>query len=310
MQIAQLHTEYKAKHQAFVALQLKCDELESSDGRKAAAEQKNATREIEELRNILETLSSDKVKLQNALTVSLEDLQRLHEQLAIMRNALKESEEKIKDQDSRFEFVVREREDLNNMLRRMEHTEEELSNSLSTQIRANDEMEEQQSCSNALLSGALENLKLEIDSFMFVFNQSKDELVGKVTRLELGIDAQKKEIINLSKHLQETELHLQNRESFWQEQTKLKVKELEESNALKIEAWHQLSLRQQESAKNLSEQQQVVLSDRIASLEMSLQDLKLKVELEVHRRESLIKEYEEALDELEENHQHVSSSRI
>eukprot|EP00291_Cryptomonas_curvata_P004181 CAMPEP_0172205558 /NCGR_PEP_ID=MMETSP1050-20130122/32684_1 /TAXON_ID=233186 /ORGANISM="Cryptomonas curvata, Strain CCAP979/52" /LENGTH=1023 /DNA_ID=CAMNT_0012884453 /DNA_START=465 /DNA_END=3533 /DNA_ORIENTATION=+ len=310
VQIVQLHNECKAKHQAFVALQLKYDELEASAGHKAAAEQKNATREIEQLRTTLENLSSDKVKLQNALTVSLEDFQRLHQQLALMRKALKESDEKIKTQDSHLELVIREKETLHDTVRRKEHIEEELGHSLTKQIRVNDEMEEELCFTNAFLSSALEHLKVELDSFSFVFNQSKEELEGKVARLELGVDAQKRKIIHLSKNLHETELRLQDKESYWQEQTKSKVKELEDSHALKIEAWHQISLRQQESAKNLFDQQQAVLTDRIASLEMSVQELQGRIECEIKERESLIKEYEEALDELEENHHHELTEKL
>jgi chromosome segregation ATPase len=220
VQIVQLHNECKAKHQAFVALQLKYDELEASAGHKAAAVQKNATREIEQLRTTLENLSSDKVKLQNALTVSLEDFQRLHHQLALLRKALKESDEKIKTQDSHLELVIREKDNLHDIVRRKEHIEEELGHSLSKQIRAHDEMEEELCCTNAFLSSALENLKLEIDSFSFVFNQSKDELEEKVARLELGVDAQKKKIIHLSQNLHELDMLLQDKESSWQEQTK------------------------------------------------------------------------------------------
>ncbi len=305
VQIFQLHNECKAKHQAFVALQLKYDELEASAGHKAAAEQKNAAREIEQLRVTLENLSSDKVKLQNALTVSLEDFQRLHHQLAIMRKALKESDEKVKTQDSHLELVIREKENLHDILRRKEHIEEELGHTLSKQIRVNDEMEEELCCSNALLSSALENLKLEMDSFSFVFNQSKDELERKVARLELGVAVQREKIIQLSKKLNEIELCLQDKENSWKEQTKSKVKELEDSHARKIETWHQINLRQQENSKTLFDQQQAVLTERIACLEMSVQELQGRIECDTKERESLIKEYEEALDELEENHHHV-----
>ncbi len=304
-QIAQLNSECKAKHQAFVALQLKYDELEASAGHQAAAERKNAAREIEQLRATIETHNSEKIKLQNALTVSLEDYQRLHQQLATVRKALKDSEEKLEARDCHLELVEREMEMLRDQVRRKEHLEEELGHALAEQIRINDEKDGEIRSSNAQLTGALEQVKVEVDAFSFAFSQSKSMLEDTVASVEHGVESQKKEIESLREALQESERLLQEKDAFWQEQIWSKTKGLEDSHAQKLEACRQISAREQENAKRLFQQQQTVFTDRIAFLEKSVQELQAKLDAERQERESLTKEYEDALDELDANHKHV-----
>jgi chromosome segregation ATPase len=222
-----------------------------------------------------------------------------------MRKALKDSEEKIEARDCHLELVEREMEMLREQVRRKEHLEEELGHSLAEQIRMNEEKEAELRNSNALLSGALEQLKNEVDAFSFAFSQSKAAVEDTVSSVEQGVESQKREIEILKERLQEVETLLQDRDSFWQEQIWARVKELEDSNALKLESWRQTGDREQENAKRLFQQQQAVFTNRIASLERSSQDLQMKIDLDKMERESLIKEYEDALDELDANHQHV-----
>ena len=297
--------ECKGKHQAYVSLQLKFDELEASFGHKAAAERVDAAREIEQLRLKLESLSSEKVKLQNALTVSLEDCQRLNQQLTEIRKALKDSESRIKTLECRTELFSREKANLEDLLCRKENIEQELGNALKKQTLLSETKEEDLVRTNAMLSASLSILKSEVDSFSDVLNQSREELAVKMESLEIGLKVQKDYIDFLSNTVQETEARLQERERVLQEQFRSKVKEIEEGHARKIDKLYQISLREQKDSKDVFEKQQAVLTERIKSLELSIDELQKNFDTEKLQREALIKEYDDAIDELERNHQNV-----
>ena len=304
-QLNQLHIECKAKHQAYVALQLRFDELEASVGHKATVEQSDAAREVEQLRLKLETIASDKAKLQNALTVSMEDFQRLNLQLCELRRALKESDGRAKAHECQLELVGREKASLEEVLSRKELVEQDLGQSLKRQLLLNEEMEESFSRTSAVLAAALGTLKSELDSFACTFNLSKEELEAKVEDLENGVRQQEEHIRYLTERVEEGEARLQEREHSLQEHLRSRVKELEEGHARKIDKLYQISLREQTEGKAVFEKQQAVLTDRIKFLEMSVSELQKRAEAEKADREELIKDYDNALDEMERNHARV-----
>ena len=204
-QLKQLQAELEAKQQGFADLQLKYDELERSGGHKAAAEKDQMARDIEKLRAKVDDVTSEKGNLQNALTVSNEDRQRLDQQLDASRKALKEVEEKLKRMESQLDLVEREKADLEDRERRKGQTTDELGKALNKITKEKEVKEAELTHSISVLTEEIEAVKADRDSRIEVLVQAKEELEAKVGELEVIVARQKEELERLAAELEEAE---------------------------------------------------------------------------------------------------------
>ena len=304
-QIKQLHAEQEAKQQAFAELQLKFDELERSGGHKAMAEKDQMAREIEKLRAKVDDVTSEKGNLQNALTVSNEDRQRLDQQLDGTRKALKETEEKVKRIEAQLDILEREKGDLEDRERRKGQTGDELGKALNKLTKEKEQKEAELLQTISTLTEEIENLKSDRDSKIETLNQVKEELETKLVELEGLVARQKDELERLAAELEEAESRCQQGVSVNEEQYKAKLRDLEEKHKRKLDELNKASQREQEMMKHGFEQEKVVLQERVKSLEKHMQELQDESETKNQEHEATLKEYETAMDELEETHKNV-----
>ena len=304
-QLKQLHAEQESKQQAFAELQLKFDELERSGGHKAVAEKEQMAREIEKLRAKVDDVNSEKGNLQNALTVSNEDRQRLDQQLDSTRKTLKETDEKVKKMEAQLDLLEREKADLEDRERRKGQTGDELGKALNKLTKDKELKESELTQSISVLTEEIETLKADRDSRLESLQQLKEELEGRVMELEAEVARQKEELERLAAELEDAESRCQQGVTVSEEQWRTKHRDQEEKHKRKVDELHKASQREQEMMKHGFDQEKVVLQERVKSLEKHMQELQDEMETKIQENEATLKEYETAMDELEETHKNV-----
>ena len=96
-QVRKMQQECEAKQEELNALKAQIEELEKVGGEKAKAENEMLHGKIEALQKKCDDLDTAKAALQNQVTVSQEDRQRIDGQLQQVKKDLKESEDKCKE---------------------------------------------------------------------------------------------------------------------------------------------------------------------------------------------------------------------
>ena len=200
-QVRRSQQELEQKEAEVAALQAAKDELEMIGGAKAKAENEELTKQLEVLRQSCTEIETAKTALQNQLTVSQEDRQRLDAQLVDLKRDLKGAEDKAKGLAIEVDGLTAEVGAAGERERGKDQQIDQLGKQLTELTKAKGATEASLADELNAVSEELAELKASTDAQIEQLTTEKMALEAQVAAFEQEIESTAEQVVQLKEEL-------------------------------------------------------------------------------------------------------------